>query len=113
MTEDTFVRPGDWWDGIRLTDFIFLRRGAPGDGPQSLGDEIDAFIAGAREADMKLGLMTFSSMPVSHNTVAEILTRMVENCSVKICMLYVGKRQPDELSDELAVKLEKLTASGR
>lgn len=113
MRSDTFPRPGDWWDGVRLTDFIFLRSGAPGDGPASLGEPIDGFIAAAREADAKLGIMTFSSMPVSRNTVAEILVKMVEGCTSDLRMLYVGKRQPDELSGERAAKMEQLAAEGR
>merc|ERR1719210_2604014 len=52
-------------------------------------------------------------MPVSRRTVATILTRMVNGCSTPLCMLYVGKRQPDALPADLAAQLDQLVRQGR
>merc|ERR1719221_1968388 len=57
--------------------------------------------------------MTFSSMPVARKTVAKILIKMVEGCSMNLRMLYVGARHSDRLPAAIAQKLDDLVRSGR
>merc|ERR1719362_231684 len=57
--------------------------------------------------------MTFSSMPVARTTVVDILVKMVEGCSFNLRMIYVGKRQPDELPSSLSAQAEELVAAGK
>mmetsp|Transcript_2218 Transcript_2218/g.5187 ORF Transcript_2218/g.5187 Transcript_2218/m.5187 type:complete len:827 (+) Transcript_2218:231-2711(+) len=93
MHKEAFPRPSDWWEGICLTEFIFLRDGAASSvaRPASLGEPLDSFIASATAAGAKLGLVTFSSMPVSWRKVLLCLVRMVQDCCCNFRLVYVGK----------------------
>jgi len=111
MRPGTFDKPQDWWDDIILTDFIFLRTGGGGGG--SLPEAIENFIAGARDADAKLGLMTFSSMPVRRATMLKCATKMIKECSFNLRLIYVGKRNEDSIPSDLAADAETLESEGR
>jgi hypothetical protein len=112
MREDTFHRPTDWWSTIVLTDFIFLRRKPPpGKGPSitSLGEPLDIFLAASATSQAKVCLITFSSMPVIRRHVLACCVKMLEECKFNLRVLYVGKKQTDEIPQGLAKRAHKLT----
>lgn len=111
MQPGTFDRPSDWWDKIVTSNFIFLRKGAGGS--SSLGEPIESFVQSAREAGAKLGVMTFSSMPVARKTMLASATKMVSECSFNLRIIYVGKRHEDAVPDDLANVTSELTEAGR
>lgn len=117
MREGTFPRPNDWWEHIGLTDFIFLRgarkEAAADDIIASLGEQLGGFIANAKGNGSKLGLMTFSSMPVSRAVMLKVATKMVEECAFDFRLIYVGPPRTDKVPDELAVLAAGLTREGR
>lgn len=107
MREGTFPRPSDWWPNVHMTDFIFLRSPPTASGrPPAFDEPLDGFIRQAQEAQAKLVLMTFSSMPVARGKMLRCALRMVEECSVADCrVIYVGKEQgvvPAALADRVA-----------
>lgn len=112
MREGTFPRPSDWWDSIDLTDFIFLRGGAAA--PGALAEPLAGFVAAARAAGAKLGLMTFSSMPVPRRLVVACCVRMVEECSHNLRLIFVGRLQGNNtVPGELALRADALKAEHR
>mmetsp|Transcript_22908 Transcript_22908/g.47522 ORF Transcript_22908/g.47522 Transcript_22908/m.47522 type:complete len:442 (+) Transcript_22908:35-1360(+) len=111
MRPGTFQRPEDWWDGICCTNFIFLRKGSGGGG--SLPQPLEDFIQGARDASAKLGIMTFSSMPVHRQAMLQCATKMVKDCPFNLRLIYVGKRYEDTIPADLAAETEALEKEGR
>merc|ERR1719240_2317753 len=89
MREGTFTRPQDWWRGICLTDFIFLRGGG---GAAPLGENVRSFVDSAKVEGARLCLITFSSMPVERATMLKNAVRMVEKCRFNVRVIYVGKK---------------------
>jgi hypothetical protein len=96
MKEGAFERPSDWWAEVLMTDFIFLRTGKAD--AHNLGEHLEKFIKSARAAQAKLGLMTFSSMPVSRKTMLTCAVKMVEQCRFNLRLIYIGTRRHDECS---------------
>lgn len=130
MHGSAFYRPPDWRPSIEFTDFIFLHardacehrqaepellrfEGCAAREEISRGDPLDAFISNARTAGAKMGLMTFSSMPVLRRQVLSCCVRMVRECSHHLRLAYVGQRQDDTVPAELAAEAEELTRQGR
>jgi len=109
IKEGTFNKPSDWWPSVFMTDFIFLRNAQA----KGLGATIEKFISSARNADAKICLMTFSSMPVARRTMLTCAVKMLEKCKFNFRLIYVGIRQKDEPSRSLNDKVNKLTAEGR
>jgi len=93
MMPGTFKKPSDWWDNVHLTDFIFLRSG--GGGASQLEDDITQFIQKARDDGAKVGLMTFSSMPVPRAKMLKCATDMVSKTKFDLRLIYVGQRFDD------------------
>jgi len=111
MRESTFPRPSDWWSGVQLTDFIFLR-GCSGHG--SLTEPLASFVAAARAAGARLGLMTFSSMPVARHLVVKCCVRMVEECAHGLRLIYVGRLQGNAIvPGDLITRADALKARGQ
>jgi len=106
MKEGTFPRPPDWWTGVHLTDFIFLRKGGQTQG--SLGEPLQSFIASSKKEKAKLVLMTFSSMPVARAVMLKGAVKMVEECKFKMRLIYVGTRQKDQVPEDLEAKATAL-----
>jgi len=111
MRAGTFDRPPDWWDGVITSDFIFLRTGAGGQ--SSLGGPLEGFVQRARDAGARLGVMTFSSMPISRRTMLACATKMVSDCSFDLRLVYVGKRYEDAVPDDLARVTSALVEESR
>lgn len=111
MRSDTFVRPEDWWDNIITTDFIFLREGAPGSG--SLPEPLQSFVQASQDAGNKLGVMTFSSMPVPRKTMLKCVVKMLRESGFALRLIYVGKRHEDEVPQEIQDEVEALESEGR
>jgi len=111
MVPETFQRPSDWGNGIHLTDFIFLR--GKGKTASTLPEALHNFVTKAKDDGAKLGLMTFSSMPVKRATVLSCCVKMVEKCEHNLRMIYVGKRQPDEPDTNIMQRVHSLTAESR
>jgi len=99
MQKGTFNRPHGWWPTIVLSDFIFLRDNEAGKPKTSLGEPLDGFIRNARSASRKLGVMTFSSMPVKRKNVLMAVVKMLEEGSFPFSLIYVGKNTGDDLGD--------------
>jgi hypothetical protein len=110
IREGTFKRPSDWGDEVQLTDFIFLRdppkagAGTSGGGGFGLGEPLDSFLSNAKSAGAKVGIMTFSSMPVMRRTMLTCATSMVEECKHKMHLIYAGKKQSDSVPADLEEK---------
>ena len=111
MKPGTFVRPSDWPDSVRCTDFIFLRSAAPGGG--KLAPELQSFNDAARRAGRKLVVMTFSSMPVPRATMLERAVKMLDEGKHPFSLVYVGARQKDEIGAKLEADAARLAAEGR
>jgi len=109
MRDGTFNRPTDWWNNVKLTDFIFLRGGSAG---SSLGEPFASFIAEARKKGGKLALMTFSSMPVKRAAMLTCAVKMLEKCTHNLHLIYVGKRTKDRVAYKLNKHTERLKAKG-
>merc|ERR1712007_293929 len=112
MKEGTFKRPSDWReDNIIMTDFIFLRSAKHSGG--QLAPDLQEFVKAAQEAGRKLAVMTFSSMPVPRTTMLKSATKMASECKFPISVIYVGKKMPDELPEELEKVTESLKVEGK
>lgn len=103
MKASTFPRPSDWWENVLLTDFIFLRSATT-----SLGGPLGEFVRSAQANGSKLVLMTFSSMLVSRQMLLRNCVKMLQECRFDMRLIYVGKRQPDEVPADLSSKVEVL-----
>jgi len=111
MREGTFPRPSDWWEAIHLTDFIFLRGGAAAG---LLAEPLAGFCRQARARGGKLGLMTFSSMPVSRRQVVACSLKMLEEGGYNLCLIYVGRLQGNKtVPHDLTVRANAFKSQGR
>lgn len=126
MREGCFERPTDWPEEVAMTDFIFLRKDSPAQNkrhstddpqipvaPKLLGEPLDSFIANARNSRAKIGLMTFSSMPVLRKRTLECSVAMVSGCPFNFRLIYAGKKQEDVIPPDLAAVHAQLVAQGR
>mmetsp|Transcript_78620 Transcript_78620/g.243925 ORF Transcript_78620/g.243925 Transcript_78620/m.243925 type:complete len:365 (-) Transcript_78620:38-1132(-) len=111
MRSNTFDRPRDWWGNIITTDFIFLRNSSGG--MSALGDPLEGFIKEAKAAGAKLGIMTFSSMPVLRETMLRCAVKMVRDCKFNLRLIYVGKRQEGRVSERLTSEAAALESQQR
>jgi len=111
MLPETFHRPSDWPEPIECTDFIFLR----GSGGNTLNTESAEykFIAAARAKGRKLMVMTFSSMPVPRKAALGAITEMLSKSKHDFAVMYVGKRQPDEVPAAIMTAANEFTAQGK
>lgn len=111
MRGDTFTRPTDWWEGITLTDFIFLR--SLGKSVKAFGEPLETFLKAARAASAKVGLMTFSSMPVARKAMLTCSAKMLEECNFNLRLIYVGKRGDDRVPQDLERRAKGLADTSR
>merc|ERR1712032_1047595 len=111
MSPETFKRPTDWWESIRLTSFLFLRSGDSS--LASLGEPVSSFLTQAKAAGAKLGVMTFSSMPVSRQVALRCLVKMVTECRFDLRMVYVAQNRSDSVAPHLSRHAADLEHSGR
>jgi hypothetical protein len=113
--QNTFQKPSDWWNGIKLTDFIFLRSPpSPSSGAAyDFHEPLKSFLDEARRRSSKLCVVSFSSMQVPRARTLELCTRMVELCKFNLSVIYVGKRFDDTVKDEILSKAADLTTQGR
>eukprot|EP00811_Abedinium_folium_P007820 NODE_17216_length_955_cov_4.411836.p1 GENE.NODE_17216_length_955_cov_4.411836~~NODE_17216_length_955_cov_4.411836.p1 ORF type:complete len:227 (+),score=64.69 NODE_17216_length_955_cov_4.411836:72-752(+) len=92
-----------------MANFLFLPGGSAG----SLEEPMISFLAGARAANAKLALMTFSSMLVARRQVLSCSVAMVTECGHNLRLIYVGKKQYDYIPASLEKKANALKAEGR
>lgn len=110
MKDGTFSRPADWWEDIKLTDFIFLRTlGTPCE--RVLEEPLQKFIENARASGGKIGLMSFSSMPVPRRLVLKCAVKMVTECKFDLRLIWVGRIK--EKKGHLEAASKALIEAGR
>jgi len=111
MLPGSFERPADWPASFACTDFIFLRSSAPGGG--TLETPIADFIAAARAKGRKLMVMTFSSMPVGRAAALAAIVEMLSKSKHDFALIYVGKRQKDQVPGAVSAAASSLEAQGK
>lgn len=95
-----------------MTYFIVLRNNL-GRKSGSLGEPLESFIAKANGAQAKLGLMTFSSMMVPRAKVFRLCEMMVSGCKFNLRLIYVGKKRPGAIPDDVQAKIDDLVRNDR
>lgn len=111
---NTFVKPSDWWSGIQMTDFIFLRSPSTGSGAAfDFAEPLKSFIDEAHQRGSKLCVVSFSSMRVNRRITLKVCSRMAEFCKFNASIIYVGQKFDDAIPDDVQSKAEELTKAKR
>eukprot|EP00450_Noctiluca_scintillans_P031994 CAMPEP_0194544704 /NCGR_PEP_ID=MMETSP0253-20130528/87995_1 /TAXON_ID=2966 /ORGANISM="Noctiluca scintillans" /LENGTH=656 /DNA_ID=CAMNT_0039391619 /DNA_START=74 /DNA_END=2041 /DNA_ORIENTATION=+ len=111
---NTFDKPSDWWSGIQMTDFIFLRSPSPASGAAfDFAEPLKSFIDEAHQRGSKLCVVSFSSMRVNRRITLKVCSRMAEFCKFNASIIYVGKKFDDAIPQDVLSKAEELTRAKR